>query len=560
MVSSSFYLDEAGPRKKLPNLVFLVFRADGTRDIGPRSQLAKCLRLYNQPGLNMIDQWNLVVVLTFARKIEFDDGEWIASAAKKKEQISNFLKEEIGWAPPIEFIENKPPKQMKRCGDFTLFPDGVQQPLNLFDPISNLLSDKQDIIGKEAVREFFARKKAKSKLIVTVGKEVMASIEGEIPMNEEEGQIFGYIQEGGQASSASSALSYREKVLDWRMSKATGLHMSDGESEEEKCGKELGVHVSSGNTIPNHILEAEEFVIGRGYNSTDQIMMNEQIIAAKEFPLCMTQYEKNQNSSKKFSNTDKNAYDNDVRSGGNVDPTLRLAAKVKKSSESNQLSQHSSIYVGRVRLAMTQSFKEKLRSEAGKDCFNGSFVKSLMALNKKKPIKSNKKGEAQIDNSFRKFFDNYGEGVIIEARGGGQIMIEQHTLDMADTTGAGLDGSWIETFSGSMNHLKEFSHQHNSGKWEFQGGNGAFHHKDKLDEWRESLTDLPTFFLMDGDKFDPWPDFVDRLAWLPEHKEISRALQIAHDAKFRSTREEAAEKDQQKEISRMRKLFGWTLW
>ena len=552
-----FLLGDHGLRAKRPNLVFFVFRADGTRDVGPKSQLAKCLHLYAHQDLNMIDEDNLVVVLTFARKIELEDKEWIEAAKQKKQEISNFLNDMLGWVPPIEFIENKPPKSMKKNGDFTVFPNGrIQQPLNLFKAITELLNVKGDIVGKKAVREFFSRKEKKSKLSVVKGKEIKASIEGEFPMAKEESEIFIYLQGGEQASPSSSTLSHTEKVLTWRTSQATDLDDPSGEEEDddENALDQLPVATRpiGGKTIPDKVLRAEEYVIGRCYLSKEETILPEQIIVQAELAHCFTQHEKNHNEAKKVNETESSTTSNDASGQGYLDPSLKAKANTTGASETSQSSDKSSVYVGRVRLAMSQPFKEKLRSDDGEQCLNKSFTRALKDL---KPNKDKVFRGKKLDSSFTKFFKTYGEGVVIEARGGGCIRVGESTTNRANARDAGMGASWLDIFNGSTSHLNHYSQQDNSGVWNFVGGDTAFHDKEKFEKWQASLIDLPIFFHMDGDSFDPWPDFVSRLKWLSNHKEISEALQIAHDATFCSTRIEAAEKDKRKDKGLFQKWF-----
>ncbi len=137
-----------------PNLILFILKADGKRDFGPKSVLAKCLRLYfgEDSGFNLTkDGSNVVIVLTHALNICQTNHAWGTETQEKIKKVQDFVKkQQPGWKkiPPVVALENQIdplPERMTEMGEWTVFPDKVTwQPKHLFLAIAGVLDANDD--------------------------------------------------------------------------------------------------------------------------------------------------------------------------------------------------------------------------------------------------------------------------------------------------------------------------------------------------------------------------------------------------------------------------------
>ncbi len=103
---SKFMQENCG---ELPNLVLLVLKADGNRDLDEDSLFAKSLKIYFDRDMRLTeDGSNVIVVLTHALSITPNDQEWPSAAQQRMEDVQTFVQKRTGWKLPVVILENKP--------------------------------------------------------------------------------------------------------------------------------------------------------------------------------------------------------------------------------------------------------------------------------------------------------------------------------------------------------------------------------------------------------------------------------------------------------------------
>ena len=576
-------------RKQRPNLVLFAIDATGKRDIGPQSKLANSLRLYTNQDLNFIDQNNLVVVLTNAISMEPNFKKWKIKAEEKKKTLENFIFQILGWTPPIVFLENEPPGSplMPRRNQWTEFPNGEYQPLNLFLTIKELLMSGQDLIGKNAIREFFIREKTDSELTVTRdNNEELASIQGKVPMTHEEMAVEAYLRNNEvTAATSASATSSSPSLLDrsqvdqkyrdvstWREgNSAAGMEIDNDQLDQEWKEHQI---------IPEAILIAEHYVIGKGYDPRTGRIMGEQIFKSEQFPRCVTYYRGHKSNvrilnanSKNKSGPQMSVSASIIHPGGQELKEARFEGGLTSRMTDNEKKEVVCLQISNVKIAIQMDFKEKLSEK--KEVFNASFIDNLEKLPCKEMLKwkdkldsgkaKSKKPKDNILRPFKDFFDKFGVEVIFTAQCGGQLDVEMSTSTHATEDDYAVKGTmeFLRKIFGASSHASNDSTRFQNKvvtNMNFEGGNhspqvdlenpGAW--KDAFDNWKESLATSPHFMVLDPqEKFSA---FIKRLNWLKSGQDISSALDIAYDHLYVPTRKDIGHMDREldEELSKTR--------
>jgi hypothetical protein len=142
-----------------PNLIFLIISANEHRIDGRGSKLANTLRALKE--LKVVDQHhpNVVAVLTFCCSVShYNVQKWGVMMEDKKAIISRNIRQALGIKEaPVVLLENdKDSNDLKTSGGFTLLPNGVRQPENLYEVCQEVLQDNGDH-GLSTFDKFFAQ-------------------------------------------------------------------------------------------------------------------------------------------------------------------------------------------------------------------------------------------------------------------------------------------------------------------------------------------------------------------------------------------------------------------
>ncbi|XP_046850128.1 uncharacterized protein LOC124443684 [Xenia sp. Carnegie-2017] len=177
--------------KFYPNLVFIIAKANNFRMKGVNSTLSKSLRGIKMLDIVDISLPNLVVILTHACSVGYNNvRKWHETMEEKKILVSDLVFQILGVRAPVVLIENNPNDYgLEKNGDFTILPNGERQPLNLYNACLSLLKKSKD--GNDVIDKFghmvlnaaFTRKK---KNRPTNGHEVKAKIAIKGELSDEE--------------------------------------------------------------------------------------------------------------------------------------------------------------------------------------------------------------------------------------------------------------------------------------------------------------------------------------------------------------------------------------
>ena len=159
--------------KCYPNIVLITISATDIRISGHDSNFNKMLKALKH--LNLVDNRknNVLIVLTHAMGVP--KNSFATSIREQAESVKKIVSSSLD-IPNVEtvYVENCTDSyQLETEGDWTLLPDGTQQPLNLFEAMIQLMKNNGDEVGIEAVRLFFQgdAKLPQKRRIEPIGKE-----------------------------------------------------------------------------------------------------------------------------------------------------------------------------------------------------------------------------------------------------------------------------------------------------------------------------------------------------------------------------------------------------
>ena len=151
--------------KCYPNLIFLFVSATDHRIEGSDSNLAHTLKILKELGV--VDQHhpNVVAVLTFSCSISHRVvSKWEQKMKEKNNIISRAVFLTLGVEAPVVWLENDVEdfNALEKVGEFTLLPNGEQQPENLFTVCRMLLNKNRDGVGLSTFKASFDSPRVKT--------------------------------------------------------------------------------------------------------------------------------------------------------------------------------------------------------------------------------------------------------------------------------------------------------------------------------------------------------------------------------------------------------------
>ena len=138
-----------------PNIVLLCIMANDTRFAGENSLFSKSLKAIKRLGIVDQNKPNVVIVFTFACAItpKQRKNNFFVMKGKKANEI---LFKTTGVTAPVVWIENEyDDYDLETQGAWTILPDGVLQPKNLYDAVKDVLKKNRDHFGLLAINRFF---------------------------------------------------------------------------------------------------------------------------------------------------------------------------------------------------------------------------------------------------------------------------------------------------------------------------------------------------------------------------------------------------------------------
>ncbi len=184
-----------------PNIVLLCIQATDNRFMGPKSSFSKTLQAIR--SLNIVDQQkpNVIVVITWACSIPFNDRtKWENKLIEKGRKINEILRDTLGVHAPVAWLENEFAEVgLEHQREYTTLPNGELQPSNLYQKIIQLMRENNDALGQITFQEMFGRSGERQPF--EIGHSVEAKVAEDNPLSPEETQIFATLKE----SSTSGA-------------------------------------------------------------------------------------------------------------------------------------------------------------------------------------------------------------------------------------------------------------------------------------------------------------------------------------------------------------------
>ena len=170
-----------------PNLVLILIQATDTRIQGENSNLARSLKCLK--ALKLVDSRypNVVAVLTFATALGEKAKRFTKNIALKKEIVKETLFKFLNVQTPVVALENDV-EDLEVDGDFTILPDGVRQPQNLYNVCQDVLKNNGDLYGHLIFNEAFGPQKKK----ITMGKTMTARNADTSKLSKDEHEFYEF--------------------------------------------------------------------------------------------------------------------------------------------------------------------------------------------------------------------------------------------------------------------------------------------------------------------------------------------------------------------------------
>ncbi len=395
---------------KLPNLVLLVMRGDGTRDIGPDSLLSKCISTYLNPYMGLTgDGKNVIIVLTHAINITLT-GDWTAEAATKVDDIKKFVRQRTDWDIPVVLLENMPPRQfMPTVKVWTQFPNGTLQPLNLFYEIIALMERQKDIYGSLIINKLFSRRKEDSRITVTKGCSVYATLKssGEA-MTEQEDRLLQILKKGDHSRLGSQhrdTVQRKEEDQEGPMSEPQSGTQEEKEDVVDVTTKAMH-NISIGGNVPNVSPPATTSIcLGKAYDIEEQEggILHHRILKREKVEKHMACEMSTQRKKKRLHDTNKTELFNTLRGKGSL-MGGSLATGSHESSSTRDVQVGLESFVFKVCL-QEETIRGKLLDNLFlEENFSDGFKAEVTKIPKK--YKRDKKNNR---DKFKRFFKHWGQ-------------------------------------------------------------------------------------------------------------------------------------------------------
>ncbi len=465
--------------RKPPNLVMLLLRADGNRDIGPDSKLANCIRVFLQSeehsmGLTQSGQ-NVIIVMTHALNISHHDDRWTKLAKEKVTAVKNFVYQQTKWNIPVVLLENDAPNsRMKKQGDWTVLPNKQHQPKNLFDEITRVLKQRQDSQCQIVVNSYFARSQKDSAVTVRKGPSVLANLEG---LNTSQERSFHQLI----SYSYTTPTDTQESSLD-----TAAQNVEPGDSFEFNAYKEQdpnydnhSAHTlkTAGSTVKE---TTEGMLIGKGYTIKcdgeilDCQIFDEQMISDKIQRLFC-------------SRTEWRPLESFNRVGIFRNRNLSSGFSYAGNSSFKEVSYTDSkvLKVALMKVVPSEDLKALWTERA---YLSSGFLGDLDKLPTKYDEKTKKK--------FTKFFKNRGQAFVSKGYYGGEIRLKipGRYFGLEDDSSGGEVPVNCLPFKAQMQLSNSNMYKDLSVIVIFRGGSHACHHyrcQKNQDEWQKSVSEAP---------------------------------------------------------------------
>ena len=525
-----------------PNLIFVTIPASDSRIEGESSLLAKSLRSLAQLELVDPNVPNVVGVITKAAQFSRDKKVWLEQFSQKKDAFKNILFKQFDVSSEVIALENFPAQEgCQKKGDYYYLPDKkTLQPQNLFRVCKNLLRENGDRLGYIAFLDGFRTKKMKPK----IGFRLDAKSAKNSVLSEEEKEATHAMLLAAEGKSINETLS--DHAMTFIMENS--LHgTEDGSSIQTMClelkkynvtvpeqvikmtkngisflmGAELSQatrdfleHLQVTDGIPS-TLDDEMLLIGQGYNIlTDKtvprsilkldsrntklgvavptpakiVKLNQTRFFMHNFQSKEELFRKRQNSLNISLNIDLALYKGGGRAGFSVGD---------ESSDWSSVQEYSFLVEQRFFQVSIPSLEDL--------SFTDDFKSSVGDLPEKFDLK-----DAENRSAYEKFFNTFGHFVILEAFGGGSIVVKTsssscskrnfHEIkhELAASFNRGLMGVLSVGVNGGSSTDSRVDSKHDSiletSCFEFNGGNPELHKKDTItdpklmNQWKMSLS------------------------------------------------------------------------
>ena len=143
-----------------PNLILLVVKASDNRIEGENSNLGKSLRCIKQLGLVDPKHPNVVAVLSHACHVPYKRvAKWTEKLEVVKANVKEIIFKALSVTAPVVLLENchgEDDHDLEISGDYTVLPNGVLQPKNLYEACAKVLKENEDHLGLITLNSIFA--------------------------------------------------------------------------------------------------------------------------------------------------------------------------------------------------------------------------------------------------------------------------------------------------------------------------------------------------------------------------------------------------------------------
>ena len=538
-LNNNTWLKQGGGLRRYPNLVLLAIRGDDNRFNDNHSVFAKCLSQLLCDDLHLTDGTNLVIVLTQAWKICYEKRLFGKTIREKIKDIKAFVKKHRGWDVPVTFIENDPPPAMPRIGCWTQFPDGTLQPKNLFDCIMNeVLLPKGDLIGRDTIKEFF-KEGAKPKYKTAILDKIDATLKRKKRKRSDlEEKYYKYLEDFDYPSSSEEEVSDQDSGME-----DEGQAVNDDKCEtlsdnDRKQFQECKTTLSDSEPLTKDVPSTKSIVVDETLPKEYYNLVRRMLEGYNTQSRCFT--------GKKVQN-------------GHVQIT-------QDHAELTTTCPKQPLQTDTLELILTKGTLET-RTPAEPEVEN-DYKLMIRKLN----IPYHRKVKF-VRSRFEKFFERYGQGMVVSAEIGGGIKLgfDRNLLSPVKDPEHGYNAFPNQLRLVLHNQLGDpklpcglqmfyrnqaFTKVGDDGDdliLDFEGGDEAFQTKDNLKKWMKSVDEEPTLIVRDDDII-LHHDYIRKLNWLPQHELIAHNVQSAFEDMFGDGREQVAEKQEKENITEARRI------
>ena len=146
--------------KCYPNIVLVTMNATEYRIQGENSKYNLMFKVLKQLEVVDVRRPNLLIVLTHVMCLPI--GVFSQRIKEMSDIIQEIIKAHFGIQAQIAYVENNVVEyELSVKGDWTVLPDGTDQPLNVFEAMIQLMKNCGDEVGVETIRLYFSDGKVK---------------------------------------------------------------------------------------------------------------------------------------------------------------------------------------------------------------------------------------------------------------------------------------------------------------------------------------------------------------------------------------------------------------